>query len=86
MPPFFGGLPDAKWWEEHHAHVPYVMVRCEADRIVMPQSVVMLRDTAPHGSLELFDGAEHDFLLDPKWETWLAKTVGFVKGLMAQAT
>ena len=88
LPPSWGGLPDAEWWR-HHSDVSYTMVRNEADKIIMPQTVPMLRDAAPHGALELFEGAGHDFLVDVDengtdvdWRRWLGRTVGLVQRML----
>ena len=89
LPEAWGGLPDAAWWGAHHGGVRYTMVRCADDRIILPRSLTMLRDAAPHGTLEVWPGAAHETFVDVDergadvdWRHWLGRTTALVRGML----
>mmetsp|Transcript_7916 Transcript_7916/g.19110 ORF Transcript_7916/g.19110 Transcript_7916/m.19110 type:complete len:318 (-) Transcript_7916:1491-2444(-) len=82
LPEKFGGWPGHTWWKDHNAGVPYTILVGTKDDLFLckPEVQIMLRDAAPHGTLEQLEGGGHEVFdnFESNWKEWMAKTVEVV--------
>jgi len=80
VPEDCGGFPGYKWWSAHHGNVPYTILQGDQDTDVHLIEQTMMQGWAPHGKLEVLEGAGHDVFTnkEPKWQEWVEKTATVV--------
>mmetsp|Transcript_11479 Transcript_11479/g.24598 ORF Transcript_11479/g.24598 Transcript_11479/m.24598 type:complete len:327 (+) Transcript_11479:250-1230(+) len=86
LPESCGGLPGARWWARHHANVPYTILVGTEDDVYSPESQTILRDAAPHGHLDILEGAGHALFTDeePSWRTNVAAVVDAARQMLGR--